>query len=154
VTVLFGPADAIAASRCLIARSIAGGTTADHPRKCGWCSEPIADLRSLVAGFNDWAAYRPTGKTGGTSERHEVRLFMELPRDEQRQLIEEAQALEDPGVPTGADESPTAIRLGVSATKVPEPFFAEAPSAVAEPATEPPEPAPAPVEDEGVAWLA
>lgn len=95
MTVLFGPADAIAAGRCLIARSIAGGKTADHPRRCAWCDEPVADLVALVGGFNDWAAYRPTGKTGGTSDRHEVRLWMELDRDEQRKQIEAAQAFVD-----------------------------------------------------------
>lgn len=94
MTVLFGPADAVAASRCLIARSIAGGKTDHHPRRCGWCPEPMADLQALIAGFNDWAAYRPTGKTGGTSERHEIRVWMELDRAEQRRLVIAAQALE------------------------------------------------------------
>ena len=101
MSVIFGAPEAIAAARCLNARSIdVKGRTPDHPRRCGWCPEELADLRRLVEGFNAWAGYKPAGAQGGTAERHEVRLFLELPRDRQRELIEAAQQLvAEPVVP-------------------------------------------------------
>lgn len=87
--VLFEPEAAIAASRCVIARSVSDGRTPQHPRACGWCDYPLADLRSMVEGFNQWAEYSNRSHTFG---RHELRVWSEMPRAEQEARIVAAQA--------------------------------------------------------------
>lgn len=95
--VIDDPAAAAAVGRCLIARSIDDrGETTAHPRPCGWCDYPLEDLRRMADGFNEWAAYSQRSNTFG---HHELRVFGELPRDEQERRIVEAQAfppLEEP----------------------------------------------------------
>lgn len=101
-TVLEDPAAAGAASRCLIARSVSDrGTTTAHPRACGWCDYPLADLRRMVDGFNEWAEYSARSNTFG---HHELRVFAELPRDEQERQITAAQAFPELVTVPAADD--------------------------------------------------
>ena len=97
MTVLFEPAEAIAAGHCLTARTISraaqpAATTA-HPRRCAWCDWPAEELRSMVEGYNAWAGYDPAR---GTYGRHEARVFQDLPRAEQQRQVIAAQGLEEP----------------------------------------------------------
>lgn len=101
MTVVFEPAEAIAAGLCLTARTIAKGVTNRHPRPCGWCEYSIDELRQLIEGYNAWAGYK---ERGGTYERHEARLFQGLPRAEQARLVEIAQAF--PSVPEAVKAQP------------------------------------------------
>ena len=59
MTVIDEPAAAIAAGRCLTARSLARKPgdvwTPSHPRTCGWCDYPLDVLGRLIEGFNAWA---------------------------------------------------------------------------------------------------
>lgn len=105
MTVIFEPAAAIAASRCLTARTVdpSHATTNAHPRPCGWCDTPVEGLRSMVEGFNAWAGF---DLRGNTYQRHEVRVFVDLPRDEQERQIVEAQAFPEP--PAAPMEQPVA----------------------------------------------
>lgn len=97
MTVIDEPAAAIAASRCLTARSIAtrpgDERTAQHPAPCDWCDFPLAYLAELVAGFNEWAGWRERSRT---YERHDARVFAELPRAEQERRIVAAQGIDEP----------------------------------------------------------
>lgn len=106
MTVIFEPASAIAASRCLTARSIdpVHGRTNAHPRPCGWCPTPVEGLRSMVEGFNQWSGF---DVAKNTYERHEVRVFVDLPRAEQERQIVEAQDF--PPV-VEAEPEPVAVR--------------------------------------------
>jgi hypothetical protein len=92
--VIFEPASAIAASRCLAARVRDSGhrVTASHPRRCGWCDYPTDVLDGLVRGFNAWAGY---SERTGTYAHHELRVWAELGKDEQLSQIVAAQVLED-----------------------------------------------------------
>lgn len=128
MTPIFGPAEAMAAARCLTARSIADGVTEVHPRKCGWCTEPLGDLRALVEGWNAWAAYEPKGQTGGVAGRHEVRVFAELPRDEQRRQIEDAQQFPPEPLAVQAAPNPPAVAQPPAAPDPPTQPAVEAPS--------------------------
>lgn len=91
MNVIDEPADAVAAGRCVTARSIADGVTSQHPRRCGWCDYPLTDLNRMVDGFNQWADFN---NRHGTAARYDVRAFAELPRTRQLELIEAAQGLE------------------------------------------------------------
>jgi hypothetical protein len=88
--VLFDPAAAIAAGHCLTARSIdeKRRTTRAHPRRCAWCEYSAAELRQMVDGHNAWSGYRESTRT---YERHDARVFAELPRERQQELVVEAQ---------------------------------------------------------------
>lgn len=101
MTVIFEPAAAIAASRCLTAHSIdpVHARTSAHPRRCGWCDTPVEGLRQMVEGFNDWAGF---DLRRNSYARHEVRVFVDLPRAEQERQIVTAQELE----PEPAKEPP------------------------------------------------
>jgi hypothetical protein len=87
--VLFEPASAIAAGLCLAARTIAEGRSLRHPRPCGWCDYPVDGLRSMIDGFNAWAGWHEKRRT---YERHDCRVFAELPARRQAELVLEAQA--------------------------------------------------------------
>lgn len=106
VSVIDEPAAAIAAGRCVTARSLdtgRGAITAQHPRRCAWCDYPLADLSRMVEGWNHWA----DGKDHGRSTvyaRHDAQLFAERSRRdpvEAERLIVDAQGLEP--LPVRAD---------------------------------------------------
>jgi hypothetical protein len=115
--VLFDPASAIAAGICLTARSVAPRTVDRHPRPCGWCDYSPDELRQMIDGFNAWAGF---SERSGTYERHDARVFAELPRAEQARLVLEAQAFpperamerspEPPADATEADMTPSWMR--------------------------------------------
>ena len=88
------PASAVAASLCVIARSVlvTVPVTNRHPSACGWCDYPAPVLSGMVADFNYRAGY---DQKHGTYARHDVRVFAALPRAEQVALVAEAQALEE-----------------------------------------------------------
>lgn len=109
-TVLFDPAAAIAAGICLTARSVAPKTLDRHPRPCGWCEYEPDELRQMIDGFNAWAGFR---ERSGTYERHDARVFAELPRAEQARLVLEAQAFPLPArVPAASRRSPSRYSRG------------------------------------------
>jgi len=112
MTVIDDPAAAGAAGRCVIARSVSDrAMTSSHPRACGWCDYPLADLSRMVEGFNAWAGYN---SRSNTFAHHELRVWSELPRDEQERRIVEAQAFpeDEPPVaaPSVAEEGPAWLR--------------------------------------------
>lgn len=88
------PAVAAAMARCLTARILEPihRTTTRHPRWCGWCEYPIAELRDAVDEFNQWADFSARHRTGG---RLVVRSFSELAPTEQERRVTEAQGFED-----------------------------------------------------------
>jgi hypothetical protein len=93
VTVIEEPADAIAAGLCLAARTLSPkAETNRHPRPCGWCVWDLDALRQLVDGFNRWAGY---SERSGTYDRHDARVFQDLPAAEQRRLVLIAQDFPD-----------------------------------------------------------
>ena len=94
------PASAVAASLCLSARDRKGRTTARHPGRCGWCDWPEDELARMVEGFNAWAGF---DERRGTYARHDARVFAELPRDRQAELVAAAQAIEEPSEPARED---------------------------------------------------
>ena len=99
MTVIDEPAAAVAAGLCLTARVIADhSVTTRHPSRCGWCAYPTVELAVMISGFNAWAGF---DERRGTYQRHDARIFGELPRDRQRALVVEAQAFEadDPPPP-------------------------------------------------------
>lgn len=93
---------AIAASLCLIARD-RDGKTRRHPRRCAWCDWPEAELRARIAGFNAWADRNEDKSTYG---RHDARVFNELPRTRQAELVREAQDFEPEPEPMRPPEPP------------------------------------------------
>lgn len=101
MAVIDEPAAAVAASLCLIARDRDGVTTR-HPRRCGWCDYPEADLRAMVDGFIAWADPDEKRRTYG---RHAARVFAELSATQQAALVAEAQGFE-PEPTTPATTSP------------------------------------------------
>jgi hypothetical protein len=101
MTVLFEPASAIAASICIAARTLS--SVARHPRPCGWCDWPVAELRGMVDGFNAWAGY---DERRGTYRQFDAAAFQGLPRVEQRRLVLEAQAFPDQAEPAQAPPAP------------------------------------------------
>jgi hypothetical protein len=93
MSVIDEPAAAIAAGYCVAARSLTtDGRTTRHPRPCTWCDYPLSVLAPMVEGFNAWAQPKDQGQ-GHVYGRHDVRVFSELPRDEQERLVLEAQGL-------------------------------------------------------------
>lgn len=64
-----------------------------HPRECGWCDYPLTTLTEMVDTFNQWAGF---DVRSNTYSRHEVRVFVDLPREEQQRRIEAAQSFADP----------------------------------------------------------
>lgn len=99
--ILLEPASAIAAGICLTARTIAHGHTVRHPRPCGWCDYDVADLRTLVDGFNAWAGYN-----GRTYAQLLARIFQGLPHREQVAQVLEAQSFPAVEPMTEADSAP------------------------------------------------
>jgi hypothetical protein len=94
VTALFDPAAAIAAGRCVTARAIdEHGRTSMHDRECGWCDYPLPVLVEMVATFNEWAGF---DMRSNSYARHEVRAFVDLPREEQQRRIVVAQSFAEP----------------------------------------------------------
>jgi hypothetical protein len=91
--VLFDPAAAVAAGHCLTARSVdpERRTTSVHPRRCAWCEYSADELARMVDGFNVWSGYRERTRT---YERHDVRIFVELPAARQQELVIAAQGFE------------------------------------------------------------
>ena len=89
------PAAAVAAGLCLVARSVdpRHPVNARHPRRCTWCDYPVDELRSMVDGFNDLVAHN---ERRGTYATHEARVFSELPRARQAELVTAAQAFDEP----------------------------------------------------------
>ena len=102
MAVITEPEVAVAIGRCVTARSLATVTrqvTSQHPRRCAWCDYPLAELARMVEGYNAWAGY---SERSGTYQRHEARVFAELPRDEQVRRIVAAQGLESESQPVVA----------------------------------------------------
>ena len=100
------PAVAAAMGRCLVARSLAKEgepfkPMERHPRTCGWCVYPRAELHAAMDEFKDWAAFDDRHATSG---RHATRTFThELSRAEQEARIVEAQAFEEVTSPPDGD---------------------------------------------------
>jgi hypothetical protein len=114
MAVINEPEVAVAAARCVTARALdQHGVTEQHPRPCTWCDYDRGELARMVQGYNTWAGY---SERSGTYERHEARVFAELPRDEQLRRIVEAQGLEPESQPVEAeaDALPTGEREGGS----------------------------------------
>lgn len=111
MSVILEPASAVAAGICLAARTIGkppGILRGRHPRPCGWCDYPPDDLRRLIEGYNVWAGWSEKRRT---YERHDARVFAELPAAVQAELVLAAQdfpALE-PAPATPADPDPDAL---------------------------------------------
>ena len=92
MTVIDEPAAAIAAGRCLTARSLARKPgdvwTVSHPRTCGWCDYPPDVLRRLIEGFNAWAGWAERSRS---YERHDARVWAESARRDpdaaERQIV-------------------------------------------------------------------
>lgn len=111
MNVIDDPAAAIAASRCLTARSLAGRqgpVTVQHPRPCAWCDYPLDGLSRMVQGFLEWSGFSERTRT---YSRHDARLFDELTRRDPAAAEAEivaAQGLEalEPEPPPPAHESP------------------------------------------------
>lgn len=96
------PAAAIAAARCLTARTIArrvGDTwTESHPRECSWCDLPLDFLRDAIDGWNAWAGAEDRGH-GVVFRRYDAQAFAELSRqhpDEAERQIVAAQGFTEP----------------------------------------------------------
>lgn len=162
MSVIDEPAAAIAAGRCVTARSLdtgRGAVTAQHPRRCAWCDYPLADLARMVEGWNQWADGKDRGRST-VYARHDAQLFAERSRRdpaEAERLIVDAQGLEDvPGPedrvggadPLGphADEGRTAATfpVGQVQTIAPQPMEA---------LPEPPPLEPATTEEDVSAWM-
>lgn len=112
MSVIDEPHDAVAASRCLTARSLdtgRGAVTAQHPRRCTWCAIDLAELTRMVEGWNAWADPRDRGRST-VYVRHAARTFVEWARKqpaEAEALIAAAQGLEPlPGPEPQAIEAP------------------------------------------------
>lgn len=111
MAVIDEPAVAAAVARCLAARvrDPERRLTVTHPRTCGWCAYPTAEIDRMLAGWNEWAGFDPRK---GTYGRHEARVFQALPRAEQEQLVTAAQDLEPepmpplPATPADEEEAP------------------------------------------------
>jgi hypothetical protein len=120
-TVLWDPAEGLAAARCQLARwkDPAHRLSADHPSSCVFCPYPDLELARLVDGWNEWAGLDERGRYA----RLEVERFAEEGRrspTRQRELITAAQELTgEPWPPppaTPAKEEP----VTVEAPNVPE----------------------------------
>ena len=85
------PAEVVAIGLCLLARSVSDGETRRHPSPCGWCAYPVPELRKSVDAWNLWAGYN---SRTGTYAQHEVRVFADLPRARQEELVTAAQSFE------------------------------------------------------------
>ena len=97
MTRLEDPASAVAASLCVGARMPGGtGATRRHPRRCGWCDWPPAELSRMVEAFNLTAG---RDERRGTWARHDVRVFTSLPRAEQEALVAATQGFEPEAAP-------------------------------------------------------
>jgi len=113
--VIFEPAAAVAAGRCLAARvrDRERWTTTDHPSRCGWCDYPTPVLDAMIRGFHAWAGY---SERTGTYAHHEMRVWSETPGDAQRAAVSAAQALE-----VGPPPAPKAMEPAAAAPADAEP---------------------------------
>ena len=91
MTAAMSPAEAIAIGLCILARTVGDGITRRHDRPCGWCIYPVPELRRSVESWNTWAGFDPRR---GTYEQHEARVFADLPRARQEELVLAAQSFE------------------------------------------------------------
>lgn len=111
MSVIDEPIAAIAAGRCVLARSLATmgrPPTPQHPRRCAWCDYPLADLSRMVEGWNHWADGKDRGQAT-VYARHDAQLFAERSRKhpaEAEALIVAAQGLEPLSVPQPMDVQP------------------------------------------------
>lgn len=129
---IFEPPAAIAAARCVVSRTRPDRRGApidpEHPRECAWCPFPTDELVRAVEGFNAWAGWDERSRT---HERHDVRLFAELPRERQHQLVVEAQEFVPPPpepVAVQAPTNPPAVVQPPAEPDPPSPPAVEAPS--------------------------
>ncbi len=91
MTTRLDPPSAVAASLCLLARSLSDrAVTSRHPRPCGWCDYPVAELRAMVDDLNEMTFDPKSGRY----LTHDARAFSELPRARQATLVAEAQSFE------------------------------------------------------------
>jgi hypothetical protein len=116
MSVILEPASAVAAGICIAARTIGsppGILRGRHPRPCGWCDYPVDELRRLVDEHNAWAGFSERSRT---YERHDARVFAELPAATQAELVLAAQdfpALEpEPQPERDPDPLPAFLRGG------------------------------------------
>lgn len=87
------PASAAAVSKCLIQRSTGYrpsslDVSSFHPEPCAWCDYPVAALRELLDGFNEWAAY---DSRTDRYRRQEVEQFRAYPIALQQRMVRAAQ---------------------------------------------------------------
>ena len=138
MAVIDEPAAAIAASRCLTARSLSrkpGGEWTESPaRRCGWCDYPPEVLAALIDGFNAWAGWSERSRT---YERHDARVWAEMARrdhDEAERQIVAAQGLQpmtpleepparEPGGTHRGDREPYQPSASISSGEASEPVF-------------------------------
>lgn len=99
MSVIDEPAVAVAASRCLTARTVARRAgdewTPSHPRTCAWCDYPTAALARLVDGFNAWAGAKDV-EGRRVYARYDVQRFAEEAR--RHPDLAEAQIVEAQGL--------------------------------------------------------
>jgi hypothetical protein len=145
------PAVAIAIGRCIAARAFGfpKREVSGHERACGWEDYPLEVLTEAIREFNEWVGYNDRRHTTG---RHETRLFNELHREEQRELVREAQAFEE-AAPAPLDPEPAVAAAledlfgGAKAELAADPFLSRV--AVAEPES----PAAEDLDDEPMPWF-
>lgn len=101
MSVIDEPASAVAAALCLVARNN-DGVTSRHPRRCGWCDYPTDELVRMVDGFNTWAGFNDRRRT---YERHDARVFAELPPARQAELVLAAQGFDPEPEPVTASKA-------------------------------------------------
>ncbi len=107
MAVIDEPAAAIAAARCLTARSLSrrpgGEWTESHARRCDWCDFPLDVLAALIDGFNDWAGFKPRTNTYA---RFDAQTWAEMARRHPEQAEAEIVAAQGFQPVTVADEAP------------------------------------------------
>lgn len=100
MAVIDEPAAAVAAARCLSARTLARRPGDEwrptHPRRCAWCAYEPATLSGMLDGWNAWSGAKERGRAT-VYERYSAQAFSELqrrdPAEAERQIVE-AQGLE------------------------------------------------------------
>jgi hypothetical protein len=121
------PAAAVAAGRCLNARVYDPDRwlTTDHPSRCGWCVYPQPVLAEMIADFHRWAGWDERRRVFA---HHELRVWAELKREQQRDQVAAAQELESEPPP-----APLAPVPGLTTVPSPATDVAAAPPEAAEP---------------------
>jgi hypothetical protein len=84
------PAAAVAIAKCILARrpAVVPTVQTSHPRPCRWCARSTDDLLAALERFNAWAAY---DDRSNSYRRYEVRVFVDLPKERQAELVACAQ---------------------------------------------------------------